>query len=85
MKRMPIRFKEGTSVGVYVEDLAGLLALIQFGVLEVHAWQASIDDIERPDRIVFDLDPGPNVAWPRVVDAALLLRDSSKSCHWPAS
>jgi bifunctional non-homologous end joining protein LigD len=78
VKRMPIRFKEGDSVGVYVEDLAGLLALIQFGVLEVHVWQASIDNIERPDRIVFDLDPGPNVEWPRVVDAALLLRDSLK-------
>jgi bifunctional non-homologous end joining protein LigD len=78
VKRIPIRFKEGNSVGVYVEDLAGLLALIQFGVLEVHVWQASIDDIERPDRIVFDLDPGPNVEWPRVADAALLLRDSLK-------
>jgi bifunctional non-homologous end joining protein LigD len=75
VKRMPIRFKEGTSVGVYVEDLAGLLALIQFGVLEVHVWQASIDDIERPDRIVFDLDPGEGVAYSQVVDAALLLRE----------
>jgi bifunctional non-homologous end joining protein LigD len=78
VKRMPIRFKEGPSVGVYVEDLQGLLALVQFGVLEVHAWQASVDDIERPDRIVFDLDPGPDVEWSRVVEAALLLRDSLK-------
>jgi len=78
VKRMPIRFKEGPSVGVYVEDLKGLLALIQFGVLEIHAWQASVDQIERPDRIVFDLDPGANVAWSRVVDGALLLRDSLK-------
>jgi bifunctional non-homologous end joining protein LigD len=76
VKRMPIRFKEGPSVGVYVDDLSGLLALIQFGVLEVHVWQASIDDIERPDRIVFDLDPGPKVEWRQVVDTAILLRDS---------
>src|SRR4051812_21022612 len=40
VKRMKIRFKEGHSVGVYVEDLSGLLALVQFGCLEVHAWQA---------------------------------------------
>jgi bifunctional non-homologous end joining protein LigD len=78
VKRLPIRFNEGPTVGVYVEDLQGLLALIQFGVVEIHAWQASVDQIERPDRIVFDLDPGPNVAWSRVVDAAILLRDSLK-------
>jgi len=78
VKRLPIRFKEGPTVGLYVEDLPGLLALIQFGVLEIHAWQSSVDQIERPDRIVFDLDPGPNVAWSRVVDAAFLLRDSLK-------
>jgi bifunctional non-homologous end joining protein LigD len=76
VKRMPIRFKDEETVGVYIEDLEGLLALIQFGVLEIHTWQSSVDRIERPDRIVFDLDPGPNVAWSRVVDAALLLRGS---------
>lgn len=78
VKRVPIRFKEGPSVGVYVEDLQGVVALIQFGVLEIHAWQARVDDIERPDRIVFDLDPGPDVPWSRVVEGALLLRDSLK-------
>jgi len=78
VKRLPIRFKEGPSVGVYVEDLQGLLALVQFGVLEVHAWQATVDQIEHPDRIVFDLDPGPNVAWSNVVAAALLVRDFLK-------
>jgi bifunctional non-homologous end joining protein LigD len=78
VKRIPIRFKEEQTVGVYIEDLEGLLALIQFGVLEIHAWQSSVEQIERPDRIVFDLDPGPNVAWSRVVDAALLLRGSLK-------
>ena len=78
VKRIPIRFKDEQAVGVYIEDLEGLLALIQFGVLEIHTWQSSVDQIERPDRIVFDLDPGPNVAWSRVVDAALLLRGSLK-------
>jgi bifunctional non-homologous end joining protein LigD len=76
VKRMPIRFKEEQTEGVYIEDVEGLLALIQFGVLEIHTWQSSANDIERPDRIVFDLDPGPNVAWSRVVDTALLLRGS---------
>jgi bifunctional non-homologous end joining protein LigD len=78
VKRLPIRFKEEQTVGVYVEDLSGVIALIQFGVLEIHAWQSSVKNIERPDQIIFDLDPGPEVAWTQVVDAALLLRGSLK-------
>lgn len=78
VKRIRIRFKDEDTIGVYIEDLEGLLALIQFGVLEIHAWQSSVDQIERPNRIVFDLDPGPNVAWSRVVDAALMLCGSLK-------
>ena len=73
VQRLPIRFKDEETEGVYIEDLSGLIALIQFGVLEIHAWQSSVKNIERPDQIVFDLDPGPNVPWSRVVDAALLL------------
>src|SRR5579863_7661602 len=75
VKRLPIRFKEGPSVGVYIDDLPGLLALVQFGVLEIHVWQSRVDDIEQPDRIVFDLDPGPEVEWSRVIQAAISLRD----------
>jgi hypothetical protein len=43
-------------------------------VVELHTWNATIDDVERPDRIVFDLDPGPGVPWQRTVSAALQLR-----------
>ena len=46
VKRLSIRFKDGPSTGVYVEDLEGLLSLIQFGVLEIHAWSAQVDDID---------------------------------------
>jgi bifunctional non-homologous end joining protein LigD len=78
VKQMKILFKGAVSAGVYIEDVAGLLALVQFGVLEIHAWQSRADDIERPDRIIFDLDPGPNVEWSRVIDTAFLLRDFLK-------
>jgi bifunctional non-homologous end joining protein LigD len=78
VKRMQIRFKDTMTEGVYVENAEGILSLVQFGVLEIHAWQARADDIEKPDRIVFDLDPGPNVEWSRVVDTALLVRDFLK-------
>ena len=58
-----------------VDDLAGILALVQFGVLEFHAWQARADRIDRPDRIVFDLDPDVELPWSHVVAGANLLHD----------
>jgi len=60
--------------GVYVDSIAGLVALAQMGVLEIHPWGSRIDTLDRPDRIVFDLDPDAAVPWKRVVETALLLR-----------
>lgn len=65
-----------TGVYMYVDDAAGLVSLAQLGVLEIHAWNSCIDNVLQPDRIVFDLDPGPDVAWPQVADAARLIRDA---------
>ena len=53
-----------------VEDLDGLLSLVQAGVLEVHVRGSRIDRLDICDRIVFDIDPGPDVAWTQVVAAA---------------
>ena len=44
-------------------------------ILEIHTWNSTDDDVERPNRIVWDLDPGPQIAWKQIADAALLLRD----------
>ncbi len=60
----------------YLDDVEGLISLVQLGVLEIHAWNSMARDPEHPDRIVFDLDPGPGVTWPAVRDAALLVRDA---------
>jgi bifunctional non-homologous end joining protein LigD len=43
-------------------------------VVEVHPWAATVDDIEHPDLLVFDLDPGAGVAWEFVIESALRLR-----------
>lgn len=59
-----------------VDSLEGLLGLAQFSVLELHPWGCRAEDPDRPDRLVFDLDPGPDVAWPRVVAAAHALREA---------
>ncbi len=52
-----------------------LRALVQANVLELHVWGSTYPTIERPDRIIFDLDPGPRVTWPDVCDAARRIRD----------
>ena len=59
---------------LYIDDTEGLIALVQSGVLEIHAWGSSIRKIEAPDRIVMDLDPAEDVAWTALIDAALEIR-----------
>jgi len=60
---------------IYIEDLDGLLTLVQAGVLEVHVWGSTVRDIEHCNRIVFDLDPGDGVTWANVNKAARELRE----------
>ena len=68
--------KDGeTSDYMTIRDLDGLLALVQMGTLELHPWGARADDLEHPDRLVFDLDPGPDVAWKATIAAARDVRD----------
>jgi bifunctional non-homologous end joining protein LigD len=57
-----------------VTDMPGLIALAQLGTLELHTWGCHVDKLDRPDVIVFDLDPDPTVGWDRVVEAALSMR-----------
>ncbi len=60
---------------IAVEDLDGLLSLVQAGVLEVHVRGSMIDSLELCDRIVFDLDPGEGVGWSDIVAAARDVRE----------
>ena len=71
-----VKIQEKTKVGEYLvaDDLAGLVSLVQMGILEIHTWNALADTIEQPDRVVFDLDPDPSVGWDRVVAGAQALR-----------
>jgi len=51
---------------------------VQAGVLEMHVWGAPLADLECPDRLIFDLDPGEGVEWPRVVEGALAVHERMK-------
>ena len=59
---------------ISIDNLDGLIALVQGGALEIHVRGAPIDDRERADRLVFDLDPGPGTGWADVVEAAREVR-----------
>jgi bifunctional non-homologous end joining protein LigD len=59
---------------IAVDSVQGLVSLAQAGVLEVHLRGSSIDRLEEADRLVFDLDPGPGVAWKEVIATARELR-----------
>lgn len=65
----------GEGVRLWVDSLAGLLGLLEIGVVEVHPWAAKVDDYERADHLVLDLDPGAGIAWGFVAETALRLRD----------
>ena len=70
-----LREVEGSDQYLYVRDIRGVLDLVQMNTIEFHPWGVRIDDTERPDRIVFDLDPGDDVAWSEVKAAARDVHD----------
>jgi bifunctional non-homologous end joining protein LigD len=71
-----VRIREKTKIGEYLiaDSIAALVGLVQMDILEVHTWNSRFSDIEHPDRIVVDLDPGADVEWPAMVEAAKLVR-----------
>jgi bifunctional non-homologous end joining protein LigD len=66
---------DGTATHLSVDSLAGLLGLVQIGVLELHTWGSRRDRLDRPDRMVVDLDPDPSVPFAAVADAAFVIRE----------
>jgi bifunctional non-homologous end joining protein LigD len=69
------RVRIGDDEAVAIQDLSGLLALVQAGVLEIHPWGSPLTNPGKPDRLVFDLDPGEGVSWDAVVQGANDVRD----------
>ncbi|HEY7998472.1 MAG TPA: DNA ligase D [Pseudolabrys sp.] len=59
---------------ISIDDLDGLISLVQAGVLEIHTRGTTVNDREQADRLVFDLDPGPDTGWKDIVKAAREVR-----------
>ena len=72
-----VRIREKTKVGEYLvaDSIPAVVALAQMAIVEIHTWNSVADDVERPNRIVWDLDPGPHLGWKQVITAARQLRD----------
>lgn len=60
----------GSEKVLWIKDEEGLQAFVQMGVIEIHPWGSTLIDIEKPDRLIFDLDPDENLPFDAVIEGA---------------
>ncbi|WP_137388448.1 non-homologous end-joining DNA ligase [Rhodoligotrophos defluvii] len=70
LREIAVAGHEDAGAYLYITNRQGLIALVQMGVLEIHPWGSRIDRPDRPDRVIFDLDPGEGLGFADVVKAA---------------
>ena len=77
---VPVTSKKGGEPEEYltISKVEGLVGLAQMGVLEVHPWGSRNQTLEKPDRIIIDLDPDTELPWKRLVSSAIEVRDLLK-------
>ncbi|HEX7236772.1 MAG TPA: DNA ligase D [Gammaproteobacteria bacterium] len=64
-----VAIKEGEDPYAMLDGVESLLGLVQIGVLELHVWGSRAEHLDKPDVIIFDLDPAPDVPWSEVAKA----------------
>jgi bifunctional non-homologous end joining protein LigD len=64
-----------------IDDLASLLWVVNLGCIDLNQWYARCDDVDRPDYVHFDLDPGPGAEFDDVRKSALLVREALESLN----
>lgn len=74
LKQLDATLDPGHSALLEIDSLMALIGAVQMNVVEFHTWNATVENIDKPDRMVFDLDPGEGVAWPLMLEAADLTR-----------
>ena len=76
IRRFNIDSEAEPEIYPYIDDLPGLIGLVQMGVLEIHPWGSRVTKLELPDRVTMDLDPDEGLPWERVTEAAVEVRDA---------
>jgi bifunctional non-homologous end joining protein LigD len=67
-----------------IDDLPSLLWVINLGCIDLNQWYAKCDDVNRPDYVHFDLDPGPGAEWTQVLECGRIVRDALDTLKMPA-
>ena len=67
-----------------IDDVPSLLWVINLGCIDLNQWYATCDDVDRPDYVHFDLDPGPGAEWEQVLECGRIVRDALESLKMPA-
>jgi DNA ligase D len=80
-----VRFPSGHSTVFAVIDNAAALAwVINLGCIELHTWHSRVDDIERPDYMLIDLDPTTDDQWEHVLVIALVVKEVLDELELPS-
>jgi bifunctional non-homologous end joining protein LigD len=83
--KLPISEVDGEVVDyMMIRDMPGLVALAQLGTLEIHTWGSRADKPEKPDLMVYDLDPDEGLPWDRVALAAFAMRRRLHDLGFPS-
>ena len=67
-----------------IDDVPSLLWVINLGCIDLNQWYARCDDVDRPDYVHFDLDPGPGVEWTQVLECGLIVHDALDTLEMPS-
>jgi len=67
-----------------IQDLAALMWVINLGCIDLNQWYAKRDDVDRPDYVHFDLDPGPGATFDRVLETGVIVHEALDALKMPS-
>lgn len=67
-----------------IDDLPSLLWVINLGCIDLNQWYATCDDVDRPDYVHFDLDPGEGATWDNVLESGRILHQALDALEMPS-